>query len=81
MRKILWCSIVIYALLFPVAGFAEAPQQIAGIRIGASIDQYRDILQMDTKLPVRHMEYLSEVELKATLRRLPKRLYLLWELR
>lgn len=64
MRKMLWCSIIISALLVPVAGFAEAPQQIAGIRIGVAIDQYRDILAMDTKLPVRHMEYLSEVELK-----------------
>lgn len=64
MRTTLWCSIVVFALLFPVTGFAEAPQQIAGIRLGAAIDQYRDLLQMDTQLPVRHMEYLSEVELK-----------------
>jgi hypothetical protein len=65
MRKMLWCSIIISALLVPVVGFAEAPQQIAGIRMGAAIDQYRDILAMENKLPVRHMEYLSEVELKA----------------
>jgi hypothetical protein len=64
MRKILWCSIIVGALLFPAVGFAQAPQQIAGIRLGANIDQYKDILQMDTSLPVRHMEYLSEVEIK-----------------
>jgi len=64
MRKMLWCSIVVCTLMFPAAGFAEAPQQIAGIRMGATIDQYQDILQMDTRLPVRHMEYLSEVELR-----------------
>jgi hypothetical protein len=65
MRKILGCMLAVCGLLLPVAGFAEAPQQIAGIRLGATIEQYRDLLQMDTILPVRHMEYLSEVELKS----------------
>ena len=51
-------------LFFPVMSSAQAPQQIAGIRLGANIDQYKDLLQMDTALPVRHMEYVSEVELK-----------------
>jgi len=64
MGKILWCIIVVSALLFPGVCLAEAPHQIAGIKLGANIDQYKDILQMDTSLPVRHMEYLSEVELK-----------------
>ncbi len=64
MRKIISLSILITALLFPVMGFAQAPQQIAGIRLGASLDQYKSILQMATALPVRHMEYISEVELK-----------------
>ena len=64
MRIILSCMLVFCALLLPIASFAEAPQQIAGIRLGATIEQYRDMLQMGTSLPVRHMEYLSEVELK-----------------
>jgi hypothetical protein len=64
MRKTLGCMFVVCALLFPVAGFAEAPHQIAGIRLGATIEQYQDMLQMSTSFPVRHMEYLSEVELK-----------------
>ena len=64
MRNIICLSLLIPALLFPIAVFAQAPEQIAGIRLGANIDQYKNILQMDTSLPVRHMEYISEVELK-----------------
>jgi hypothetical protein len=63
MRKIICLSILVIALLVPGVGFAQAPQQIAGIRLGANLDQYKSILQMDTALPVRHMEYISEVEL------------------
>jgi hypothetical protein len=66
MGKILLCLVVVSALLFPGSAPAQAPQQIAGIQLGANIDQYKDILQMDTALPVRHMEYLSEVELKSS---------------
>lgn len=64
MRRIGCLLIVLGALFFPSMGFGEAPLQIAGLRLGANIDQYKDILQMDTSLPIRHMEYLSEVELK-----------------
>jgi hypothetical protein len=64
MRKFTCLGILIFALQFPVMGFAQAPEQIAGIRLGVNIDQYNNILQMDTSLPVRHMEYISEVELK-----------------
>lgn len=64
MRKIICLSILVIALLVPVMGFAQAPQQIAGIRLGANLDEYKGILQMDNPLPVRHMEYISEVELK-----------------
>jgi hypothetical protein len=64
MGKILLCVVVVSALVLPGPVMAQAPQQIAGIKLGANIDQYKDILQMNTALPVRHMEYLSEVELK-----------------
>jgi hypothetical protein len=64
MRKITCLSILFSALFFPILGFAQVPQQIAGFRLGANLDQYTNLLQMDTALPVRHMEYISEVELK-----------------
>jgi hypothetical protein len=40
------------------------PRQIAGIVMGARIDQYRDMLRTETALPVRRVESLTEVELK-----------------
>jgi hypothetical protein len=64
MRKLTCLAILITALCFPGTGSAQVPQQIAGIRLGANLDQYKAILQLDTALPVRHMEYISEVELK-----------------
>jgi hypothetical protein len=64
MRKLTCLAILITALLLPGMGSAQVPQQIAGIRLGANLDQYKTILQMDTALPVRHMEYISEIELK-----------------
>ena len=64
MRKLTCLAILSTALVFPSMGSAQVPQQIAGIRLGATLDQYKTILQMDTALPVRHMEYISEVELK-----------------
>ena len=74
MRKVLWCLIIVGVLLSPAAGFSEVPGQIAGIQLevpgqiagiqlGADIDQYRDTLQMNTSLPVRHMEYVSQVDI------------------
>ncbi len=40
------------------------PRQIAGIVMGAQIDQYRDMLRTETALPMRRAEYLTEVEVK-----------------
>jgi hypothetical protein len=64
MGMVLLCGFVVSVLLFPGTVLAQAPLQIAGIQLGANIDHYTDILKMDAALPVRHMEYLSEVELK-----------------
>lgn len=44
--------------------YAGAPHQIAGFVLGSPVDQYRGRLDMATVLPVRHQEYLSEVEAK-----------------
>ncbi len=64
MRRLLGFVMIAASVLVPVLSAAEAPQQIAGLRLGAGIEEYRGMVQMDTPLPVRHMEYLSEVELK-----------------
>lgn len=41
-----------------------APRQIAGIVMGSEIDQYKGILEMNSALPLRDAEYLTEVEMK-----------------
>ncbi|NLI80497.1 MAG: hypothetical protein GX443_02255 [Deltaproteobacteria bacterium] len=42
----------------------KVPKGIGGIVLGSSIDQYRDMLIEGTALPIRHMECLTEVEIK-----------------
>ena len=48
----------------PAASGGGVPRQIGGIVLGTSIEQYKEIVRMDTALPIRHMEYLTEVEMK-----------------
>ena len=43
---------------------ARAPHEIAGFVLGKNISEYRDKLKMDTVLPVRHAEFLKEVEIE-----------------
>jgi len=44
--------------------FADAPHQIGGFVLGANVEHYAESLRMEKILPLRHMEYLSEVEVK-----------------
>ena len=66
MRKVLvFLAIAIAVALLPAPPCsADSPRQIAGIALGANIKQHENILQMNTSLPLRRMEYLSEVETK-----------------
>lgn len=65
MRRTFVCLAIAVTFLPLQLCFADPiPRQIAGIELGANIKQYEDILQMSTALPIRHMEYLSEVEMK-----------------
>ena len=62
MTKLL-CVLVVAAPLFCSSpSHAEAPRKIAGFGLGMNINQYQDLVRMDTAIPIRHMEYLSEVE-------------------
>jgi hypothetical protein len=45
--------------------FAATPHEIAGFILGADISQYRDLIQEGSQLPIRHREYLTEVEVRA----------------
>jgi hypothetical protein len=43
--------------------YAEVPRQIAGFVLGENISEYADRLRMESMLPIRHAEYLKEVEI------------------
>jgi hypothetical protein len=44
--------------------FAQAPHELGGFVLGKNINEYHDNLQMETSLPIRHMEYIREAEIK-----------------
>jgi hypothetical protein len=50
--------------LFPGISLAQAPHQVGGFTLGKNIADYTEMLNMDSALPMRHMEYLKEVEIK-----------------
>ena len=64
MRRILCFLIVATTLIVSRTSFADAPHQIAGFTLGANINQYQHLLRMDSVIPIRHLECLSEVETK-----------------
>ena len=43
---------------------AQAPHQVGGFVLGKDIADYKEMVRMETSLPIRHMEYLKEVEIK-----------------
>lgn len=65
MRRFLYTGLAVLVavgMVFPALAMAEAPHEIAGFTLGKNISQYRDRLRMKTAMPVRDMEYLSEVD-------------------
>lgn len=43
---------------------AQVPHQVGGFVLGKDIADYKEMVRMETSLPIRHMEYLKEVEIK-----------------
>jgi len=64
LKKVLLCLLVAWSLLVSGFAFADAPHEIAGFAVGGNIADYQDRLQMDTALPVRHMESIYQVEVR-----------------
>ena len=64
MRKVLSILIIFYALSFSGFCLAQAPHQVGGFVLGKNISEYNDRLRMDAAIPVRHMEWINEVEIK-----------------
>ena len=63
MKKII-CFVILALWLDHPLCFADAPRQIGGFVLGANVNQYAESLDMEKSLPLRHMEYLTEVEVK-----------------
>jgi hypothetical protein len=57
-----WVAILI--LVISGTSFAEAPHQLGPFILGHDIAEVSDFVQMDTSLPIRHMESIREVEIK-----------------
>jgi hypothetical protein len=43
---------------------AEAPRHLGGFVLGAQIDDFKDMVDMDTCMGVRYMEYIQEAEIR-----------------
>jgi hypothetical protein len=62
MKKTLYFTIIAVCLFSYLPAHAQSPLRIAGFILGTDINQYKNLVRMNTALPIRHMEYLSEVE-------------------
>lgn len=57
--------ILISALIFTaVRALAESPREIAGFRLGAKLSDYKDVVLPESVVPIRHSQFLSEVDIR-----------------
>ena len=62
MKKNLFSLAIMAMLLCPGIGLAQAPHQVGGFVLGKDIAEYRKMVNMDTALPIRHSQFIEEVE-------------------
>ena len=62
MKKTFIFSLGLILFLFPALCPAQAPSQIGGFVLGGKISEYKDRVKMETSMPIRYAEYLTEVE-------------------
>lgn len=62
MKVVLWV-VMMAAFGHGLCG-AQAPHGIGGFVLGTDISQYQQLLNMASDLPIRHMEYIREVEIR-----------------
>ena len=48
-----------FVLLLPLTGFAEAPHQLGGFVLGDEFSKYQDLVDMQTKMPLRHSKSID----------------------
>ena len=66
MKKITIAWLCVAVLIVPGLSRAQVPHQVCGFVLGESIAAYKDKLNMDTAIPIRFMECIKDVEIKAT---------------
>jgi hypothetical protein len=65
MKKILILGIIgIITLVLNGGHAAEVPHELAGFFLGGEMNDYKDLVKLDTILPIRYFETLKEVEIK-----------------
>jgi len=65
MKKTFILSLTLSLFLFSALYAAQqAPSQIAGFVLGENISEYKNRVQMETAMPIRYAEYLTEVEIE-----------------
>jgi hypothetical protein len=64
-KIMLWVSALAIFIWPSICPAAEAPHELAGFVLGGKIMDYKDRIELDSVLPVRYLESLKEVEIKA----------------
>ncbi len=63
-RKAIILAVMGVLILSGVTWAGGAPKTLAGFELGLDVGNFKELLDMDTVLPVRHLESLKEVETK-----------------
>jgi len=63
MKKNMIILLSVATFFLPGICQAQAPHQVGGFVLGKDISGFADKVKMDTSLPIRHMEYIQEVEI------------------
>ena len=65
MKKIKILGLIGLITLWLIPSYAaEVPHELAGFVLGGEMNDYKDLLKLDTILPIRYFETLKEVEIK-----------------
>ena len=65
MKKLLILGVICFITPGLNGGYAaEVPHELAGFVLGGDMNDYKDLLKLDTILPIRYFETLKEAEIK-----------------
>jgi hypothetical protein len=64
MKKYLLSGLSMLILCAANSALADPPHELAGFVLGGRMDDFKNIVEMDTVLPIRYLESLKEVEAK-----------------